>query len=218
MKFQLNNKHNVFFMSDPHYNHKQIVKGTSKWSHLGMCRPFETLEEHDNYLVNQINKTVGTDDTLILTGDFSFGEYKNNANIENVRIFRNKINCKNIHLWLGNHDQEIRDSKELQSLFSSVNQMSEIVITDYPPLEQGDKPEKYRIILCHFAMRVWNAASHGSWMLYGHSHGNLHSEYYDNQLTMDIGIDCHPDFRPFSFQEIKEIMSKRNHQLTVDHH
>lgn len=206
-------------MSDPHYDHSQIVAGTSKWANNGQLRPFKTLEEHNIFLVKQINDTVGENDTLILAGDVAFGNYKTGANVTNVRKFMNLINCKNVHLWLGNHDEEIRDNKDnLRELFASVNQMSEICITDAPPKEQREKPKKYRITICHFAMRVWNASSNCTWMLYGHSHGNLHNEFYDNQLTMDIGIDTHPEFRPYSFQEIKEIMSKRNQRLTVDHH
>ncbi len=29
------------------------------------------------------------------------------------------------------------------------------------------------IVICHYAMRVWNRSHHGAWHLYGHSHGNL---------------------------------------------
>jgi hypothetical protein len=29
------------------------------------------------------------------------------------------------------------------------------------------------IVLCHYAMRVWNRSHHGAWHLYGHSRGNL---------------------------------------------
>lgn len=39
-----------------------------------------------------------------------------------------------------------------------------------------------RIVLCHYAMRVWNHSSHGAWHLYGHSHGRLPS--VDASLSM----------------------------------
>ena len=29
------------------------------------------------------------------------------------------------------------------------------------------------IVLCHYAMRVWQKSHYGAWMLYGHSHGTL---------------------------------------------
>lgn len=219
MKLQLTTKQNIWFCSDPHYNHKQIVRGTSTWPDSSMLRPFDTLEEHDNYLVSQINKYVKEGDVLFMLGDVAFGEYKNNANISNVRIFMGRINCKNVHLILGNHDTHIRDNNDnLQDLFVSAHHKTEIVVIDYPSKERGVKPKKQKITLCHYAFRVWNDCSHGSWMLYGHSHNNLNDEYYDGHLTMDIGFDAHPEFRPYAFTEIQTIFTNRSSILNVDHH
>jgi calcineurin-like phosphoesterase family protein len=104
MKIQINNKQNIFFCSDPHYGHVGIVRGTSSWEGKKGTRDFKTVEEHDNTLVNNINKTVGENDILFCLGDWSFGNYKSSENVSNIRKFREKINCKNIHLILGNHD------------------------------------------------------------------------------------------------------------------
>ena len=43
-------------------------------------------------------------------------------------------------------------------------------------------------------------------MLFGHSHGNLKGI---EGKTMDCGFDNNKEFRPYSYQEIKEIMSKK---------
>ena len=232
MKLQINNRQNIFFCSDPHYNHSGIVRGTSNWEGQKGCRDFDTVEEHDKILVNNINKTVGEDDILFCLGDWSFGDYKTDANVSNVRKFREQIKCKNINLIYGNHDSEIRKNKDdSQSLFSSINDYLEICIVDQPK-EQGEKPLKYNIVLSHYAFRVWNKSAKGSWMLYGHSHGNLDEftplttnpdwigdQYYiKNYRTMDVGFDTHKEFRPYSFQELKIIMERRSVQLEVDHH
>jgi hypothetical protein len=34
---------------------------------------------------------------------------------------------------------------------------------------------------------------------------------------MDVGIDCHPQHRPFSLEEVQEILSQRTYDY-VDHH
>jgi calcineurin-like phosphoesterase family protein len=47
------------------------------------------------------------------------------------------------------------------------------------------------IVLCHYAMRVWNRAHHGA-NLYGHSQGKLPEA--PTSLSMDVGVDTH-DFR-----------------------
>jgi calcineurin-like phosphoesterase family protein len=201
MKIQINNKQNIFFCSDPHYGHRGIVRGVSSWK--SGTRDFDTLEEHNETLVNNINKTVRKDDILFCLGDWSFGNYKENENIYNIRKFREQLNCNNIHLVLGNHDQEIKKNKDdSHSLFSSLGDYLEIVVTDNPT-HQSEKPLKYSIVLSHYSFNVWNKSHVGSWMLFGHSHGNLINV---EGKSMDVGFDTHKDFRPYSFQEIKKIL------------
>lgn len=229
----------TFFTSDTHYDHLNIIRGTSQWksfepgsSHQAV-RDFDTQEEHNQQLVNNINETVDENDTLYHLGDWSFN------GIENIWKFRKQIKCKNIHLILGNHDHHLEKPKLMKpefqqeavklgyynpfnylDLFKSVSYYKEITI------------EKQRIIMSHYSMRVWNKSHHGSWMLYGHSHGSLPEygkitiintsyiesyETFHRYKTMDVGVDANPDFKPYSFEEIKEIMKSRV-SLQVDHH
>ena len=44
---------------------------------------------------------------------------------------------------------------------------------------------KQGIVLCHYAMRVWNKSHHGNFMLYGHSHGSLADD--PNSMSFDVG-------------------------------
>jgi calcineurin-like phosphoesterase family protein len=206
----------VWFTSDTHYGHKNICRGTTEWKEEGRdkgshsiqsTRDFDTLEQMNQTLVDNINKNVKEDDILYHLGDWSFG------GIGNILTFREQIKCENIHLILGNHDHHIEGNKNCmpggpnrplncQILFSSVQHYKEISI------------DKQRIILCHYAMRVWNKSHHGSWMLYGHSHGSLPE--YDDFKTMDVGVDTN-HLTPYNFEEIREIMSKKRF-LAVDHH
>ncbi len=206
---------NIWLTSDLHYGHKNIIRGCSEWTNKSRCRNFDTVEEHDTALVTNINNVVKEDDVLYCLGDWSFGHF------DNIRKFREQLNCRNIKLILGNHDHHIERNKDnIRDLFSSVHNYYEKTINDQ------------RIIFCHYAMRVWNLSQRGSWMLYGHSHGTLDDlqpqfpqptwigdDYYiKNSKSMDTGIDCHPEFRPFHFDEIKEIMDSREILLNVDHH
>ena len=49
---------NIWFTSDTHYNHKNIVRGTTEWkefedgSNHQSLRDFDTLEEHNDKLVD----------------------------------------------------------------------------------------------------------------------------------------------------------------------
>jgi calcineurin-like phosphoesterase family protein len=62
------------------------------------------------------------------------------------------------------------------------------------------------IVLCHYAMRVWNRAHHGAWHLYGHSHGKLPEA--PTSLSMYVGVDTH-DFRPWHFDEINLLLTEK---------
>lgn len=203
-------------MSDPHYNHKAIVLGESNWKDKEKsCRDFKTLQQHNDTLVNNINSVVGENDILFCLGDWSFGNYKDNENVNCVQEFRDKLNVKTVHLILGNHDTEIRKSDSLKSNFTSVQDYLELQVTEFTK-EQGVKPIKQKIAMCHYSLRTWNwmHKNEGSWMLFGHSHGSLKEVY---GKSMDVGIDTHHGFKPYSYEEIKNIMLKKE-SIKIDHH
>ncbi len=111
---------NIWFSADWHLGHENIVRGCSKWENKSACRNFKTLKEHDETIINNINKYVGRDDILYFGGDFSLGGR------ENVFKYRQLINCQTIHFCLGNHDLHIRKNAEFsngqraQEIFTSV--------------------------------------------------------------------------------------------------
>jgi calcineurin-like phosphoesterase family protein len=70
--------------------------------------------------------------------------------------------------------------------------------------------EGYYIVACHYNMRIWPRSHYNSWQLFGHSHGK--SEEVGKQL--DVGVDTH-NFYPYSFKEIREIMSKKADNFNI---
>lgn len=200
----------TWFTSDTHFNHKNIVAGTSDWPEGNYCRDFKTLEEHNETLIRNFNEKVKEDDVLYHLGDWSFG------GIDSIWKFWDRLNCLDIHLILGNHDHHIEKGRiakllgedgsqidvDLRKLFSSVQHYKEITI------------EGQMIVMSHYAMRVWNKSHKGSWMLYGHSHGTLAGTYYK---SMDVGVDTN-NLYPYSFEEIRTIMRDRETLLDADHH
>lgn len=204
---------NIWFSSDWHLGHKNIVKGTSKYE-SGNLRDFGSLEEHDQTIIDNINKCVKKNDILYFLGDFSFGGLLHLPN------HRRAIRCDNIHFMLGNHDKDVERNKvinpatmlRMKHLFTSVQHYLKERIGDH------------KVIMSHYPMRAWDSCQYGSIMLHGHTHGTLDTYMHRNYgivtgnmqsmeaiafKTMDVGIDAHPDFRPFAWEEIKEIMSHR---------
>lgn len=193
----------TWITSDVHIGHKNIVKGISEWEDKSPCRNFETLEEHDSTIIDNINKLVHKDDILYILGDIFFGGR------DVIISYRNRIICNNIHLVLGNHDLLIRKNAQLsehvyaRDLFKSCSDVLE------------KKIGNSKFFMSHYAHRTWPNSSRGSYHLYGHSHGSL--EWQQWGRSMDVGIDTHPEFRPYHIDEIRSILDKRE-IYAPDHH
>lgn len=178
----------IFIVGDTHWGHKNIVEGCSEWQDKEACRKFKTLDEHNEILIQNINKTVSQDSILYVLGDFIMGGE------DNVWKFRKRLNVKRLHLLLGNHDNAIRNNNicltddgyiNLQSLFTSV---SDIV---------DKKIGGIQMVLCHYPIFSYHRQDRGAVHFYGHSHKELNYKPH----TKCVSIDCHPEFRPFSIEE-----------------
>jgi calcineurin-like phosphoesterase family protein len=199
----------VWIFSDPHYNHKNICRGTTNWRTLDgeipveQTRDFKTLEKMNEAILKGINENVGQDDILICLGDWSFGGF------ESIEEFRNRIICRNIHLVLGNHDHHIeRNREDIQRLFTSVSHYETLII------------DKKTFRLFHYPIQSWNGMNDGDIHLHGHVHLPQNRKFGQGK-KMDVGIDGHPEFRPYNvMREIVPIMDKRDvmSDMPNDHH
>ncbi|MEK6884358.1 MAG: metallophosphoesterase [Nanoarchaeota archaeon] len=192
MKIELKKQQNIYFTADSHYSHLNICKGTSNWPDLNNTRDFDNIENMNQTIINNINNKIKEDDILYHLGDWSFGP------LSNIQYFRSKINCKNIHLILGNHDKQIRKNKDnIQSLFLSIQDYMEININNQ------------KIILMHYPIASWILKNHGSIMLHGH----CHSKYQGGGKILDVGIDNYyklfSSYDPFFYEEILKIIDKK---------
>ena len=167
----------VWFTSDFHFGHFNIIRYCN--------RPFANIQEMDDAIADRVNACVKTNDVLYFLGDFCMGK------AEQITAYRKRLACRTIHFTEGNHDRTVR---KLQHLFASWETLSEINVV------------KQRIVLCHYAMRVWPHHAQGAWHLYGHSHGNLPDEPLS--LSLDVGVDTH-DFRSWHFDEIATVMKTK---------
>ena len=183
----------TFIFADGHHSHTNYVRGTSKWTDKSKCRDFDTVEEMNACLIKSINDTVPEDATLFHLGDWSFGKK------ENVKIFRDQVNCKDVHFMYGNHDFSVLKDPSLQKLFTRCDHYREIY----------SKGQMF--VLFHYALRVFNQGHHGAINLYAHSHGTLPPI----GRSLDVGWDVF--HRPLSLDEIVDML-KDVPPLLVDHH
>ena len=175
----------TWFTADTHFGQANIIR---------LCnRPFSSVDEMNSALVDGINAVVMPDDVLWHLGDFAF------RNAQAAAEFRRRINAKAVHLVYGNHDSdEIRRS----ALWASSQAYAEITV------------DGQRLVLSHYAFRVWNRSSRGAIHLYGHSHGNLPG---DSQ-SCDVGVDAWPRFRPVRLTDIMGQLATLPPRYPVDHH
>ena len=59
--------------------------------------------------------------------------------------------------------------------------------------------------MSHYGHMVWEESHKGSWHLFGHSHGSLKGL----GKSMDVGVDTHNEFRPYTFNEIKKNLQNK---------
>jgi calcineurin-like phosphoesterase family protein len=193
---------NIWITSDTHFGHAGIVRGTTHWRildadgnkivPLDAVRDFDTVEEMNEMMISNINDCVGEHDTLFHMGDWSFGGF------ENISEFRYRINCKNIHFIIGNHDHHIESNKEnIRRFFASVNSYNEVNV--------AHKSGNLKLVLCHYPIVSWNNMRKNSYMIHGHQHLKG-DQRFGNGKRMDVGMCGHPEFRPYNLDEIVEIL------------
>lgn len=216
----------IFFSSDFHYGHTNICAGTSKWGDkANRCRAFNTIEEMNTKIVKSINSVVGKDDILYHLGDWSFGGW------ENIWNFRKQIICEHIIQINGNHDEhiykdkffpflekqdtiiyEIADKKDYH-IWRGAKTLGDVTAKDF--FEQVHNGrfminiDGQRIIVDHYPYEEWEDMDHGTWMLHGHTHHDLdRGETSMRYKRLDVGWNG----KVYSFDEIKEVMNKRENK------
>lgn len=175
-----------FFTSDTHFGHERI---------LTLCnRPFKSLEEMDETLIERWNAKVTNDDIVWHLGDFAW--HKREAE------YLKRLNGE-VRLIAGNHDTElVNGQKCILDLF---NRGFEWVDKEYIGVIEGLGKTWFH--LYHYPIIGWDKSHHGSWHFHGHVHGKL--DFISlNPRSVDVGVDSW-NFEPVSFDEIKSAKPKR---------
>lgn len=205
----------VWFTADTHFGHKRIplyarrrfCMDEEELARLDSCPSmlalpswtpsWSSVARMDEHLISQINRLVSKDDILWHLGDFCWAKRRDAAAA--ARRYRERIECRNVNLVMGNHDNE-----EVAGAFGECHVHKEI------------KVGKNVIVLSHYAHCFWNRSHYGSWNLYGHAHGTA-EEWLDahmpGRLSMDVGVDnlarLTGEYRPISSDEIAGMFSSR---------
>lgn len=145
----------TYFTSDLHFGHKNIIRYCN--------RPFETVEQMNEYMIQAWNSRVTDSDDIYVLGDFIFGKE------EKFRETISQLRGRKI-LVRGNHDPKfVYESKH----WSEVHMQTIIRRID-----------GYRVNMSHYR-DSFKKIYPGNIYLHGHSHGSGPLE----DKVLDVGVD-----------------------------
>lgn len=202
--FKFDDGSKVWFTSDTHFGHENIMRFSN--------RPFETVEDMNQTIIDNWNSKVGHDDYVFHLGDFAF------ANMGYWKKVLSQLNGHKI-LVKGNHDEKPLKGWDKFDEFELITYQLKINI------------EGRQIYLNHFPFNCYAGSYRGDnaiWQLYGHIHSTHNGCNGKDFIRLnalfpyqyDIGTDNN-DFYPINYNEIKEIINKRiedfnNIQLKIE--
>jgi calcineurin-like phosphoesterase family protein len=123
---------NIFMTGCTHYGHSNIIK---------LCnRPFNSVEEMDEQLIENHNKVVGKNDIVYHHGDFAY-----RSRVDSAAILKRLTG--RIILIQGNHDPVLWGQHIVEL-----------------------KINKQLIVMCHYPIEEWNGYYRGAIHTHCHTH------------------------------------------------
>lgn len=177
-----------YYTSDLHLGHENVIS---------MCkRPFATVEEMDEVLINNWNSVVRNEDTVFILGDLIY------KNARPPEYYLERLNGKK-YLILGNHDKWFRKNKSrYEKYFENTDGYQYIELSD-----QGR-----RVILFHYPMLEWNAYYRGAYHIYGHVHNDFRLDDIKRRLVINETrmLNACTDLNNFYPVTLEQLIANKN--------
>jgi calcineurin-like phosphoesterase family protein len=159
----------IYLVSDPHWGHGEIIKYEK--------RPFTSVEEMDETIMNNIQNTIKKRDRLIFLGDVAL-HYPQ----ERLAKFLARISCSKT-LILGNHDR-----------CHSVKWWFDVGF---------DEVSRYPILVDYFFILSHEPKYVGPESPYANIHGHTHSTSMDNPYMKNVCVEK-TDYKPILLAQAEE--------------
>lgn len=199
-----------FFSSDPHFWHNNVIRYCT--------RPYATVEEMNEDMVNKWNSVVAPEDEVYNLGDFSLA-------FRGVELYPHRMNGVK-YLVPGNHDfchsyhKKSRNAEGREKWAQKYRDHGFIILPEQTIL---DLKEVGTVNMCHHPYTddnshgtagyqdkyaKWRPADDGRVLLCGHIHEKWHiKKSSKGSLMINVGVDVN-GFRPISEDEIVSIIKK----------
>lgn len=165
----------IYFTADLHFQHDNIIKYSD--------RPFKTIKQHDEMLMNNWNKTLNNEDIIYILGDFCLGE-------EKYKEFYSRTLKKlkgEKHLIIGNHDNcspYFYNKIGFYSVHFPYFELDEFILVHDPALSVIDRSKQF---LC----------------------GHIHNLFTKQKNCVNVGVDVW-NFKPVSIHTIRDFIRGKN--------
>ena len=192
------------FWSDPHFGHAKVIEYDE--------RPFITVEEMNEALIENYNAVVGPNDTCLWGGDCFF--YRE-EDMHRARMIMNRLNGRKL-LVLGNHDRnpavmfDLGFTMVAHETFLKMGHRN-VRVKHYPYFRE---PKKDEVIRDRHGREMGDrqlkrARSNAPPRVPGEVliHGHTHSKKRRNENMIHIGVTAW-DYRPATFDEVAEEVAK----------
>lgn len=195
---------NVHFVSDLHMGHDR------EW--LYKARGYNSIQEHDEGIIERWNKQVAPHDVVWSLGDFIFLK---GAEERMDKIIR-RLNFSTLYIINGNH---VAGTKQLKEKHGRRYALEDGRIVEFRNDYEEIIVDNRGMVLCHYPIVSFNGQGGGNIHVHGHCHNKLQGTEIGNLLykarILDVGIEAFG--RPISFKEVVDIVDKRG-IVTFDHH
>lgn len=174
----------TFFTADLHFGHERILELSG--------RPFATIAEHDEALIDRWNSVVRQPDDIVwVLGDYALGDRSRALG------YLPRLNGRKL-LVVGNHDRCYAGSSSgwkatreyLDAGFEIVTHASSVKL---PSTGRGVAGR--RVLLSHFPYNAdhtdsprhqqWRLRDEGEWLVHGH----VHEAYTVRERGVNVGVD-----------------------------
>jgi calcineurin-like phosphoesterase family protein len=156
----------IYVTSDLHFQHANILKHQPN-------REFNTIEEMDEFIIKEWNRTATDKDDIYIVGDVSF-----RGSPEITAKYLRRLNGS-IFVVPGNHDYDLWKVRDLFKAHGILLHSNKEPFNILPPIAKV-KHRKTLFIMCHYPMETWEGANRdireennkrSSIHLHGHNHG-----------------------------------------------
>lgn len=177
----------IWFLSDTHFHHSNILKFVIEDG--SKVRPeFTSVEEMDEYMIEQWNSKIKPNDYVYHLGDISMNE---------TRFLNETVHKLNgqIRMVLGNHDNDVK-------AYAKCNKIKKIMVSR--------RFDEHGFICSHYPLHKFSLFNHRTNGFHVNVHGHIHSHDIGEKGWLNISVEK-TGYSPIHLDQLIELVKENRH-------